>query len=67
MECRNRNELVYETLKREMLDLKLEPGRMLSENEICERFGVSRLPCGRPCVCCRSRDLWRMCPIRESA
>ena len=44
MECRNRNELVYETLKREMLDLKLEPGRMLSENEICERFGVSRTP-----------------------
>ena len=35
---------MYETLKREMLDLKLEPGRMLSENEICERFGVSRTP-----------------------
>ena len=44
MEFKNRSELVYETLKREILDLKLEPGRLLSENEICERFGVSRTP-----------------------
>ena len=35
---------MYETLKREILDLKLEPGRLLSENEICERVGVSRTP-----------------------
>ena len=41
---RNRGEQVFETLKREILDLKLEPGRMVSENEICERFGVSRTP-----------------------
>jgi DNA-binding GntR family transcriptional regulator len=41
---KNRSELVFETLKQEMLDLKLEPGRLLSENEICERFGVSRTP-----------------------
>ena len=39
---KNRGEQVFETLKREILDLKLEPGRMVSENEICERFGVSR-------------------------
>ena len=41
---KNRGEQVFETLKREILDLKLEPGRMISENEICERFGVSRTP-----------------------
>lgn len=41
---KNRGELVYETLKSEILDLKLEPGRLLSENDICERFGVSRTP-----------------------
>ena len=35
---------VESVLKREILDLKLEPGRMISENEICERFGVSRTP-----------------------
>ena len=41
---KNRGELVFETLKQEILDLRLEPGRMLSENDICERFGVSRTP-----------------------
>ena len=41
---KNRGELVFETLKQEILDLKLEPGRLISENDICERFGVSRTP-----------------------
>lgn len=41
---RNRGEQVFETLKREILDLQLEPGRMISENDICDRFGVSRTP-----------------------
>lgn len=41
---KNRGELVFETLKREILDLKLEPGTMIGENDICERFGVSRTP-----------------------
>ena len=41
---KNRGELVFETLKREILDLELKPGQMISENEICERFGVSRTP-----------------------
>lgn len=41
---RNRGELVFETLKQEILDLRLKPGQMLSENDICERFGVSRTP-----------------------
>ena len=58
---RNRGEQVFETLKREILDLKLEPGRMVSENEICERFGVSRTPV-RDAL---SRDLWRQFPTGE--
>lgn len=41
---KNRGELVFETLKREILDLKLEPGKMISENDTCQRFGVSRTP-----------------------
>lgn len=41
---KSRGELVYETLKQEILDLRLEPGKLLSENEICQRFGVSRTP-----------------------
>lgn len=41
---RNRGEEIFETLKREILDLRLEPGRLISENDICDRFGVSRTP-----------------------
>ncbi|HCD42927.1 MAG TPA: GntR family transcriptional regulator [Lachnoclostridium sp.] len=41
---KNRGELVFETLKQEILDLELMPGQIISENEICERFGVSRTP-----------------------
>ena len=43
-EFKNRGELVFETLKREILDLVLKPGQAISENEICQRFGVSRTP-----------------------
>ena len=41
---KNRGDMVFETLKREILDLQLKPGQSISENEICERFGVSRTP-----------------------
>lgn len=41
---KNRSDMVFEVLKREILDLDLKPGIILSENEICERFQVSRTP-----------------------
>lgn len=41
---RNRGELVFETMKEEILNLVLKPGQMISENELCDRFGVSRTP-----------------------
>ena len=41
---KNRGEYVFETLKKEMLDLELKPGQPISENEICARFDVSRTP-----------------------
>ncbi|MEG0564793.1 MAG: GntR family transcriptional regulator [Hungatella sp.] len=41
---KNRGDMVFETLKQEILDLILKPGQVLGENEICERFGVSRTP-----------------------
>lgn len=41
---KNRGEMVFETLKREILDLELKPGQGISENEICGRFQVSRTP-----------------------
>lgn len=41
---KNRSDLVFQTLKREILDLELKPGQSISENEICSRFEVSRTP-----------------------
>ncbi len=41
---KNREEMVYQVLKQEILDLELKPGQLIKENEICERFSVSRTP-----------------------
>jgi DNA-binding GntR family transcriptional regulator len=41
---KNHNSRVFEKLKHEILNLELVPGQMLSENEICERFSISRTP-----------------------
>lgn len=41
---KSRGQLVFETLKQEILDLELKPGQIISENELCKRFGVSRTP-----------------------
>lgn len=38
------SEIIYQTLKEDMLSLKLKPGQSLSEHELCERFAVSRTP-----------------------
>ena len=35
---------IYRILKEEILTLKILPGNKISENDICERFGVSRTP-----------------------
>lgn len=36
--------VVYETLRREILDLSMEPGTLLDETELSERFKLSRSP-----------------------
>lgn len=41
---KSREEYVYESLKSDILDLRLKPGQLLKETEICEKFGVSRTP-----------------------
>lgn len=43
-EQKNRSDIVYHTLKNDIMTLALKPGQLLSEVEICERFGVSRTP-----------------------
>ena len=35
---------IYNQLKEEIIDLKIEPGALISENEISRRFNVSRTP-----------------------
>lgn len=35
---------IFEILESEILNLKLKPGQLLSENALCARFGVSRSP-----------------------
>jgi len=36
--------LIYRTLKEEIINLSIPPGTSISENAICERFSVSRTP-----------------------
>jgi len=37
-------EYIYRTLSNDILSLALKPGQNISENELCERFSVSRTP-----------------------
>jgi DNA-binding GntR family transcriptional regulator len=41
---RSRAEEVYDQLKRDVAEFRLVPGDRFSENELCERLGVSRTP-----------------------
>lgn len=36
--------LVFETLKSDILQLCIKPGALISEQEVCKKFGVSRTP-----------------------
>lgn len=45
--CKNRGDYVFESLKKDILNLTLKPGQPISENEICTRFDVSRHQSGR--------------------
>lgn len=38
------SEYMYQTLKNDILSLALKPGQPISENELCDRFEVSRTP-----------------------
>ena len=38
------NETIYQTLVQEILHFRHRPGDMISENTLCQRFGVSRTP-----------------------
>ena len=38
------SDMIYRTLEKEILDLKIKPGEALTENDLCARFNVSRTP-----------------------
>lgn len=40
----NSSEYIYRRLEEEIINLVLKPGQSISENELCERFSVSRTP-----------------------
>lgn len=40
----NSSEYIYQCLRDEIIHLALKPGQSISENELCERFSVSRTP-----------------------
>jgi len=44
MPCNLTPEEIYDILETEIVELKILPGEHLSENSLCERFGVSRTP-----------------------
>ena len=35
---------VYQTLENDIVTLKIKPGEIISENQLCKRFGISRTP-----------------------
>ncbi|MDD3904321.1 MAG: GntR family transcriptional regulator [Sphaerochaeta sp.] len=38
------SEMIFSTLKNEILELTIKPGQLMTENSLCERFSVSRTP-----------------------
>ena len=44
MEASTHPDQIYQTLEREITELTIRPGEVLSENSLCKRFGVSRTP-----------------------
>ena len=35
---------IYKALKQDILTLKVKPGQLLTEQEVCEQFNISRTP-----------------------
>lgn len=44
MQAAHSPDSIYHVLEREITELRIRPGEVLSENSLCKRFGVSRTP-----------------------
>lgn len=57
---------IFRILEEEILSLKIAPGESLSENELCERFGVSRSPIRSVLQELRMCDLVSITPYKRT-
>ncbi|MBB6731936.1 GntR family transcriptional regulator [Cohnella zeiphila] len=57
---------VYDTLKREIMELKLEPGRFISEKDVIEMLQVSRTPIRESLVKLSQEELIETIPQKGS-
>ena len=57
---------VYDTLKREIMELKLEPGRFISEKDVIEMLQVSRTPIREALVKLSQEELIETIPQKGS-
>lgn len=62
--CNSEN--IYEILQNEILNLTLKPGQSISENELCERFGVSRTPIRTTLARLQTEGLINVIPYKSS-
>lgn len=60
------SDTIYNTLLDEILNLELKPGQSISENELCERFGVSRTPVRTSLARLQSKGLVKVIPYKAS-
>lgn len=60
------SEAIYKTLETEIIDLRIKPGAMLSENDVCARFAVSRTPVRSVLQRLRENGLVEITPYKGS-
>ena len=63
--CDN-SSLIYQTLKNEIVNLSIPPGTIIAENEICERFSVSRTPVRTAFQRLSDRKFIKVVPYKET-
>lgn len=58
--------MAYDTIRDEILSLKLEPGQLLDETTLADRFGMSRSPVREALIRLAGEDLVVMLPNRST-
>jgi DNA-binding GntR family transcriptional regulator len=60
----NTVEQVHVILRKEIIDMRLQPGEAISEKELCERFEISRTPVREACLRLSFENLVEIFPQR---